>query len=135
MAGEVHDYYITSDKKFQQKYFYPDPGIDFWVDLNNNTCIETQDISFKIRTLCKGDSINVNEKYYSQDGTYKLIRPDKIEKKQKEYKKLKMIDLKLKKEKQDKDVTNDSNFTEGEGYVVTDRNSLLQRLKGIDKDK
>jgi len=72
MAGEVHDYYITSDKKFQQKYFYPDPGIDFWVDLNNNTCIETQDISFKIRTLCKGDSINVNEKYYSQDGTYKL---------------------------------------------------------------
>jgi len=50
-------------------------------------------------------------------------------------KKLKMIDLQLKKEKQDKDVTNDSNFTEGEGYVVTDRNSLLQRLKGIDKDK
>lgn len=72
MAGEVHDYYITSDKKFQQRYFYPDPGIDFLVDLNNNTCIETQDISFKTRKLCKGDSINVNEKYYSQDGTYKL---------------------------------------------------------------
>jgi len=24
---------------------------------------------------------------------------------------------------------------EGEGYVVTDRNSLLERLKGMDKDK
>jgi hypothetical protein len=23
----------------------------------------------------------------------------------------------------------------GEGYVVTDRNSLLERLKGMDKDK
>jgi hypothetical protein len=50
-------------------------------------------------------------------------------------KKLKMIELQLKKEKQDKDATGESNFTEGEGYVVTDRNSLLQRLKGIDKDK
>jgi len=26
-------------------------------------------------------------------------------------------------------------MTEGEGYVVTDRNSLLERLKGLDKDK
>lgn len=50
-------------------------------------------------------------------------------------KKLKMIELQLKKEKQDKDVNSESNFTDGEGYVVTDRNSLLQRLKGIDKDK
>ncbi len=40
--------------------------------MNNSTCIETQDISFKTRTLCKGDSINVNGKFYSQDGTYKL---------------------------------------------------------------
>ena len=51
-------------------------------------------------------------------------------------KKLKMIDLQLKKEKLD----NDSNatpegFTEGEGYVVTDRNSLIERLKGLNKDK
>jgi hypothetical protein len=50
-------------------------------------------------------------------------------------KKLKMIELQLKKEKQDKDVTADPNYTEGEGYVVTDRNSLLQRLKGIERDK
>lgn len=50
-------------------------------------------------------------------------------------KKLKMIELQLKKEKLDKDASTDSSFTEGEGYVVTDRNSLLQRLKGIDKDK
>ena len=50
-------------------------------------------------------------------------------------KKLKMVELQLKKEKQDKEAsTTDSTFT-GEGYVVTDRNSLLERLKGIDKDK
>lgn len=50
-------------------------------------------------------------------------------------KKLKMIELQLKKEKQDKDVASDTDYTEGEGYVVTDRNSLLQRLKGIERDK
>lgn len=51
-------------------------------------------------------------------------------------KKLKMVELQLKKEKLDKETFNDNGgFTEGEGYVVTDRNSLLQRLKGLDKDK
>ena len=51
-------------------------------------------------------------------------------------KKLKMIDLQLKKEKMDKDGGNgESGMISGEGYVVTDRNSLIQRLKGMDKDK
>jgi len=51
-------------------------------------------------------------------------------------KKLKMIELQLKKEKQDKDGSSaDSEIVNGEGYVVTDRNSLLERLKGLDKDK
>jgi len=51
-------------------------------------------------------------------------------------KKLKMIDLQLKKEKQDKDnATGEDGMINGEGYVVTDRNSLLERLKGLDKDK
>jgi len=52
-------------------------------------------------------------------------------------KKLKMIDLQLKKEKLDKDNAprGDGEVINGEGYVVTDRNSLLQRLKGLDKDK
>jgi|TARA_B110000503_G_scaffold90917_1_gene137391 excinuclease UvrABC ATPase subunit len=51
-------------------------------------------------------------------------------------KKLKMIELQLKKEKMDKDSSNgDDGMIEGKGYVVTDRNSLLQRLKGLDKDK
>jgi hypothetical protein len=45
-------------------------------------------------------------------------------------KKLKMIDLQLKKEKQDKDSGyEDSGLVNGEGYVVTDRNSLLEKLK------
>ena len=51
-------------------------------------------------------------------------------------KKLKMIELQLKKEKQDKDGnTNTGDIVSGEGYVVTDRNSLLERLKGLDGDK
>ena len=51
-------------------------------------------------------------------------------------KKLKMIELQLKKEKRDKDSGNgDGDIVNGAGYVVTDRNSLLERLKGLDKDK
>ena len=50
-------------------------------------------------------------------------------------KKLKMIDLQLKKEKLDKDGVSVEGIVSGEGYVVTDRNSLLERLKGLDKDK
>ena len=52
-------------------------------------------------------------------------------------KKLKMIDLQLKKEKMDKDsaAKGEDGIVNGDGYVVTDRNSLLERLKGLDKDK
>ena len=50
-------------------------------------------------------------------------------------KKLKMIDLQLKKQKLDKDEIDDGGIVNGEGYVVTDRNSLLEKLKGLDKDK
>ena len=51
-------------------------------------------------------------------------------------KKLKMIELQLKKEKMDRDsTTSDGEMVQGEGYVVTDRNSLLERIKGLDKDK
>lgn len=52
-------------------------------------------------------------------------------------KKLKMVELQLKKEKQDKDsaAKGEDGIVNGEGYVVADRNSLLERLKGLDKDK
>ena len=50
-------------------------------------------------------------------------------------KKLKMIELQLKKEKQDRDDIGDTSIVNGQGYVVTDRNSLLEKLKGLDKDK
>ena len=51
-------------------------------------------------------------------------------------KKLKMIDLQLKKEKQDKDSPiEDAGIVNGHGAIVTDRNSLLARLKDMDKDK
>src|SRR6056300_573182 len=48
-------------------------------------------------------------------------------------KKLKMVELQLKKEKQDKDGSVDGDMVQGEGYVVTDRNSLLEKLKNMDK--
>jgi len=50
-------------------------------------------------------------------------------------KKLKMVELQLKKEKMDKENQGDGDIFNGEGAIVTDRNSLLQRLKGLDKDK
>lgn len=51
-------------------------------------------------------------------------------------KKLKMVELQLKKEKLDKEDNNsNSGLLNGDGYVVTDRNSLLEKLKGLDKDK
>jgi hypothetical protein len=51
-------------------------------------------------------------------------------------KKLKMVELQLKKEKMDKEGRqDDGDIVNGEGYVVTDRNSLLEKLKGLDKDK
>lgn len=50
-------------------------------------------------------------------------------------KKLKMVELQLKKQKLDSDTVSEGNFTEGSGFVVSDRNSLLERLKNVDKDK
>lgn len=49
-------------------------------------------------------------------------------------KKLKMIELQLKKEKMDKDGgSDDGSIVQGEGYIVSDRNSLLEKLKNLDK--
>lgn len=49
-------------------------------------------------------------------------------------KKLKMIELQLKKQKMDQDSNSEDDDTFiGEGKVVTDRNSLLNKLRNIDK--
>ena len=49
-------------------------------------------------------------------------------------KKLKMVELQLRKEKLDKDSKgNEGDIVQGEGYVVTDCNSLLEKLKNMDK--
>jgi len=48
-------------------------------------------------------------------------------------KKLKMVELQLKKEKSDKDSGADGSIVQGEGVIVTDRNSLLEKLKNMDK--
>ena len=49
-------------------------------------------------------------------------------------KKLKMVELQLQKEKIDKDGgESPDGIVSGEGYVVTDRNSLLEKLKNMDK--
>lgn len=50
-------------------------------------------------------------------------------------KKLKMIELQLKKAKLDQDASkgSDDDPIQGEGYIVTDRNSLLEKLKNMNK--
>ena len=46
-------------------------------------------------------------------------------------KKLKMVDLQLKKLAIDKKHGDDSGEVQGEGYIMTDRNSILERLKNL----
>lgn len=49
-------------------------------------------------------------------------------------KKLKMVELQLKKLAIDKkNSNNDSDTVEGEGYIITDRNSILEKLKNLNK--
>jgi hypothetical protein len=49
-------------------------------------------------------------------------------------KKLKMVDLQLKKLAIDKKHGNESGETvQGEGYILTDRNSILEKLKNLNK--
>tara|TARA_B100001057_G_C22808004_1_gene934256 strand:- start:728 stop:1225 length:498 start_codon:yes stop_codon:yes gene_type:complete len=48
-------------------------------------------------------------------------------------KKLKMVELQLKKEKLDKDINPNGEIVQGEGYIVADRNSILEKLKNMDK--
>ena len=50
-------------------------------------------------------------------------------------KKLKMIELQLKKENQDKDNGDSGEMITGQGAIVTDRNSLIAKLKGMSEDK
>lgn len=46
-------------------------------------------------------------------------------------KKLKMIELQIKKQKIDQDGTTTPKEIEGEGFLVTDRNSLLEKLRNM----
>jgi len=50
-------------------------------------------------------------------------------------KKLKMIELQLKKQKLDQEANPEDNSVNitGEGYILTDRNSLLEKLKNMNK--
>lgn len=48
-------------------------------------------------------------------------------------KKLKMVELQLKKEKLDKEASPENEIVQGEGYIVTDRNSLIEKIKNMDK--
>ena len=49
-------------------------------------------------------------------------------------KKLKMVDLQLRKQKQDsKGESEGTNLVQGEGYIISDRNSILEKLKKMDK--
>jgi hypothetical protein len=48
-------------------------------------------------------------------------------------KKLKMVDLQLKKLAIDKKHSEASDTVEGEGFILTDRNSILEKLKNLNK--
>ena len=46
-------------------------------------------------------------------------------------KKLKMIELQLKKQKIDQDLNLDDNSIQGQGVIISDRNSLVEKLKNM----
>lgn len=48
-------------------------------------------------------------------------------------KKLKMVDLQLKKLAIDKKTEKEPETVQGEGYILTDRNSILEKLKNLNK--
>ena len=48
-------------------------------------------------------------------------------------KKLKIVELQLKKEKLNKEANPENEIVQGDGYIVTDRNSLLEKIKNMDK--
>lgn len=48
-------------------------------------------------------------------------------------KKLKMVELQLKKLALDKKSGDQANTVEGEGFILTDRNSILEKLKNLNK--
>ena len=48
-------------------------------------------------------------------------------------KKLKMVDLQIKKLAIDKKNAKDGEEVQGEGYIITDRNSILEKLKNMNK--
>lgn len=48
-------------------------------------------------------------------------------------KKLKMVELQLKKLALDKKNGDQNNTVEGEGYILTDRNSIIEKLKNLNK--
>ena len=79
-----------------------------------------------------------NKRFLAKNATEKLRVCDLCDTKMDNIKLRNQFDkfLQLKKEKQDKDSgVNEDGIINGQGYVVTDRNSLLEKLKGLDKDK
>jgi hypothetical protein len=88
---------------------------------------DLMDLGMNVESRCSGRVFEVAGGMLKTGLDAKVAKLDK---------KLKMIDLQLKKEKLDKDSgPGEDGMINGEGYVVTDRNSLLERLKGMDKDK
>jgi hypothetical protein len=46
-------------------------------------------------------------------------------------KKLKMIELQLKKQKLDQEINPEDNAIQGQGVIISDRNSLVEKLKNM----
>ena len=86
---------------------------------------DLMDLGMNVESRYSGRVFEVAEQMLKTNLDAKVAKLDK---------KLKMVELQLKKEKQDKDSGNDEgNIVNGEGYIVTDRNSLLEKLKNMDK--
>lgn len=104
-----------------------DEELDIVADKAMQAYEDLMDLGMNVESRYSGRVFEVASTFLKTNLDSKVAKLDK---------KLKMVELQLKKEKMDKDSSNeDAGIINGEGYVVNDRNSLLERLKGLDKDK
>lgn len=102
-----------------------DTELDSIADKANQAYEDLMDLGMNVESRYSGRIFEVAGGMLKTSLDAKVAKMDK---------KLKMIELQLRKEKQDKDSKgDDANIVNGEGYVVSDRNSLLEKLKNLDK--
>ena len=102
-----------------------DRELDELADKAKSTYDDLMDLGMNVESRFSGRIFEVAGQMLKINLDSKVAKMDK---------KLKMVELQLKKEKLDNDKPPmDAGIVETEGFVISDRNSLIEKLKNIDK--